>query len=168
MLFQLRTPRTRPWDSYMKKVIKLLRKRDETEHIAAFFEKAQEYRSQVTSPFPPRPTRHQRENKTQQNKKLTYARSQLVPILDDCAKSNHTRPEDLIKILDLYIPLLESLCDSLTKNVIDLSKCLEVVWTSALTFDVNFKSCSHSMNWERVNAYLVRTRVEQGAGAILR
>jgi len=100
------------------------KKKENTAHIAPFFQKAAEYREQ------------------------------LVPILDDCAKNQHIRPEDIIKVLENYLPVLGSICDAIRNNVVELKGTLDLVWTSFLTADVNAKSLSFSIQWEKCCAYL--------------
>jgi len=122
MLFHFRTPRTRDWGKYLKKLEKFLEGNDATAHLSAFVRKAQE------------------------------VRSTLVKLLDECAK-DVSRPDDIMKLLNEYLPILEQLVEGVEANNVKLVGYLDVVWTSFLTSNINGKSLSNSLRWDKVCCY---------------
>eukprot|EP00483_Globobulimina_turgida_P008017 UN08033 len=122
MLFHFRTPRTRDWNKYLKKVQKFLDSNEGTAHLTAILLKAQE------------------------------SRSVLVKLLDECAK-DVSRPDDIIKILNEYLPILEQLIEGVDANCIKLVGYLDIVWTSFLTTNINGKSLSNTLLWEKICCY---------------
>eukprot|EP01083_Nonionella_stella_P223807 797228_1 len=122
MLFHFRTPRTRDWNKYLKKLQKFLDSSETTRHLTALLLKAQE------------------------------SRSVLVKLLDECAK-DVSRPDDIIKILNEYLPILEQLIEGFSTNNIKLVGYLDIVWTSFLMTNINGKSLSNSLLWEKISCY---------------
>ena len=125
MLFHFRVPRTRPWDKYIKKLSDFLSKDDATSHLVDLLTNAQELRAP------------------------------LVKLLDECAKENTVRSDELIKILNAYLPALELLYEGFKACNIKLNGYLDIVWTSFMTMNVNKKSLSYDISWEKAMAYTV-------------
>lgn len=125
MLYHFTTPRSRDWQKYMKKLIKFLEKKEETSHLAAFVRKCQQNRSV------------------------------LIKLLEECAREKSSRPDDMIKTLEKYLPTLEQLIEGIEANNIKLRGVLEIVWTSFLSGNVNAKSLSYDLRWEKCSCYLL-------------
>jgi len=121
-LYHFRTPRTRDWGKYLKKLQQHFESNESTAHLSAYLVKAQE------------------------------KRAVLVKLLDECAKEG-TRPDDIMRMLDDYLPSLEQLIEAVEANKVKLTGYLDVVWTSFLTADVNGKSLSNTLKWEKISCY---------------
>eukprot|EP01084_Bolivina_argentea_P106282 190231_1 len=122
MLFQFRTPRTRDWSKYLKKLQKFLESNETTAHISAFVSSAQE------------------------------SRTVLVKLLDECAK-DVSRPDDIIKVVNEYLPKLEQVISNIDANNVKLIGYLDIVWTSFLMNNLNGKSLSNTLKWEKIYCY---------------
>ena len=79
-------------------------------------------------------------------------RQVLVKLMDECAK-DVSRPDDIIKILNEYLPILEQFIEGIEANDVKLIGYLDVVWTSFLSTNINGKSLSNTLNWERICCY---------------
>ena len=84
--------------------------------------------------------------------KCQEQRQILVKLLDECAK-DVSRPDDIIKILNEYIPILEELIIGINANNIKLIGYLDIVWTSFLMTNINGKSLSNTLKWEKICCY---------------
>jgi len=109
----------------MKKLLAFFEKDEKIAHLTSFFKKAQDLRNPI------------------------------VRLLDECAQQNVTQPEQCIKLLEEYLPTLELVIDGIQKNTVNLQGYLEVVWTTFLMSDINAKSISSQLQWERVCCYLL-------------
>ena len=76
----------------------------------------------------------------------------LVKLLDECAK-DVSRPDDIIKILNEYLPSLETLIQGIDANNVKLIGYLDIVWTSFLMTNINGKSLSNTLKWEKIACY---------------
>lgn len=85
-------------------------------------------------------------------RKAQEVRCTLVKLLDECAK-DVSRPDDIMKVCNEYLPLLEQLEEGVEANNVKLVGQLDVVWTSFLTTNVNGKSLSNSLRWDKVCCY---------------
>jgi len=85
-------------------------------------------------------------------RKAQEVRCTLVKLLDECAK-DVSRPDDIMKVLNEYLPILEQLVEGVEANNVKLVGQLDVVWTSFLTSNVNGKSLSNSLLWDKVSCY---------------
>jgi len=76
----------------------------------------------------------------------------LVKLLDECAK-DVSRPDDIIKILSEYLPVLEELVTGIEANNVKLIGYLDIVWTSFMMSNINGKSLSNDLKWEKICCY---------------
>ena len=83
---------------------------------------------------------------------MSEKRIVLVKLLDECAK-DVSRPDDIIKILDEYLPNLETLIQGIEATNIKLIGYLDIVWTSFLMTNINGKSLSNALKWEKILSY---------------
>ena len=126
MLFRFATPRTRDWKKYITKL----------ETLFDYTLAEDDSLSHLTLFL----------------RKAHEKRQILTKLLDESAK-DACRPDDIIATLHEYLPALQPFMEAIEANNIALTDHLDIVWTSFLMNNVNAKSLSNSLKWERISCY---------------